>query len=60
MDVNGSIASGDNETSSIESDIELDTESRPSSFLIYLNLFGLPLGVLLVVVPALTVIISLY
>ena len=53
MDINVSIASGDNETSSIEP----DTEAKPSSFLIYLSLFGLPLGVLLVVVPAVTVII---
>ena len=49
---NVSIASY-NETNSTES----DTETRPHQFLIYLNLFGLPLGVLLVIVPALTVII---
>ena len=53
MDFEGSGVSSDNETSSAES----DTEAKESLFLIYLNLFGLPLGVLLVVVPALTVII---
>ena len=53
MDFDGSGVSSDNETSSTES----DTEAKQSLFLIYLNLFGLPLGVLLVVVPALTVII---
>ena len=45
--------SSNNETNRTES----DTEANPHPFLIYLNLFGLPLGVLLVVVPALTVII---
>ena len=53
MDFNVSIASGDNETSGIES----DTEAKPNPFLSYLTLFGLPLGVLIVIVPALTVII---
>ena len=56
MELNASLfsnASSDNETSSTES----DTEAKPNSFLIYLNLFGLPFGVLLVVVPALSVII---
>ena len=45
--------SSNNETSSADS----DTEANPNSVLVYLSLFGLPLGVLLVVVPALTVII---
>ena len=45
--------SGDSETDSTES----DTEARANPVLVYLSLFGLPLGVLLVVVPALTVII---
>ena len=53
MDINESDVSSGNETSSTE----FDTEAKPSLFLIYLNLFGLPSGVLLVVVPALTVII---
>ena len=53
MDFNVSIASGDNETSNIES----DAEAKPNTFLMYLNLFGLPLGVLMVVISALTVII---
>ena len=53
MDVNGLIASGDNETNGIEP----DTEAKPNPFLMYLTLFGLPLGVLMVVVPAMTVIV---
>ena len=44
---------GDSGTDSTES----DTEARANPVLVYLSLFGLPLGVLLVVVPALTVII---
>ena len=46
--------SSDNETNSSN---ESDTEAKSHPFLIYLNLYGFPLGVLLVVVPALTVII---
>ena len=38
------------ETDSTES----DTDTRLHQFLIYVNLFGLPLGVLLVIFPALT------
>ena len=56
MEINAtlfSIASSDNETSSTES----DTEAKPNSFLMYLNLFGLSFGVLLVVVSALAVVI---
>ena len=37
--------------------IESDAEAKPDLFLIFLSLFGLPLGVLLVAVPALLVII---
>ena len=45
--------SRDNDTDGIES----DTEAKPDSYLMYLSLFGLPLGVLLVVILALAVII---
>ena len=45
--------SRDNDTDDFESDIQ----AKPNSFLMYLSLFGLPLGVLLVAVPALVVVI---
>ena len=45
--------SKDNNTNGIGS----ETEAKPNSFLMYLSLFGLPLGVVLVAVPALVVII---
>ena len=44
---------GDNETNSTES----DTDGKPHTFMTYFILFGLPLGVFLVVVPAMAVII---
>ena len=55
LDVSFGNVSISNEINS--TDIESDTEAKPHSFLIYLSLFGLPFGVLLVVVPALVVII---
>ena len=51
---NNETVSSNNETISSN---KSDTEAKSYPFLIYLNLFGLPLGVLLVVVPALAVII---
>ena len=51
---NNETISSNNETISSN---KSDTEAKSYLFLIYLNLFGLPLGVLLVVVPALAVII---
>ena len=56
MELNGTFFSNisrDNDIGGIES----ETEAKPNSFLMYLSLFGLPLGVLLVAVPALVVII---
>ena len=44
---------GDNEANSTES----DTDGKPHTFMTYFILFGLPFGVLLVVVPAMAVII---
>ena len=49
---NNETISSNNETISSN---KSDTEAKSYLFLIYLNLFGLPLGVLLVVVPALAV-----
>ena len=55
MELNATFSnvSSNNETSSADS----DTEAIPNPVLVYLSLFGLPLGVLMVVVPALTVMI---
>ena len=56
MELNGTFFSNvsrDNDTDGIES----DTKVKPNSFLMYLSLFGLPLCVLLVTVPALVVIV---
>ena len=56
MELSGTFFSNvsrDNDTD----DIESDTDTKPNSFLMYLSLFGLPLCVLLVTVPALVVII---
>ena len=56
MELSGTFFSNvsrDNDTDGIES----DTDTKPNSFLMYLSLFGLPLCVLLVTVPALVVII---
>ena len=44
---------GDNEANSTES----NTDGKPHTFMTYFILFGLPLRVLLVVVPAMAVII---
>ena len=55
MELNATFSnvSSNNEASSADS----DTEANPNPVLVYLSLFGLPLGVLMVVVPALTVMI---
>ena len=56
MELDGTFFSNmsrDNDTNGIGS----ETEAKPNSFLMYLSLFGLSLGVLLVAVPALVVIV---
>ena len=56
MELNGTLFSNVSRGNDIDG-IESETEAKPNSFLVYLSLFGLPLGVLLVAVPALVVII---
>ena len=55
LDVSFGNVSSSNEINS--TDVESDTETKLHSFLIYLSLFGLPFGVLLVIISALVVII---